>query len=151
MRLFYKTKIKLLKYIVKAFPANKVRLLAMKACGYSVGEKVYIGPELFISTSSDNKTAKIFLGNRVSIGPRVTFILASDANWSKLTERYMPIRKSIEVGDDSWIGAGVIILPGVKIGSSSIIASGAVVTSNVPSNCVFGGVPAKFIKHIGDE
>ena len=62
MRLFYKTKIKLLKYIVKAFPANKIRLLAMKACGYSVGEKVYIGPELFISTSSDNKTAKIYLG-----------------------------------------------------------------------------------------
>ncbi|MFZ4582464.1 MAG: acyltransferase [Paludibacter sp.] len=141
----------MLKYIVKAFPANKVRLLAMKACGYFVGEKVYIGPELIISTSSDNKTAKIYLGDRVSIGPRVTFILASDANWSKLTERYKPIRKSIEVGDDSWIGAGVIILPGVKIGSSSIIASGAVVTTDVPSNCVFGGVPAKFIKQIGDE
>jgi len=151
MSLFYKSKIKLLKYIIKSFPANKVRVLSMRACGYKVGEKVYIGPELFISTSSDDKKAIIQLGNRVAIGPRVTFVLASDANWSKLNDIYKPVRESIVIGDDSWIGTGVIILPGVKIGPRAIVASGAVVNQDIPANCVYGGVPAKFIKQVGDE
>lgn len=52
------------------------------------------------------------------------------------------------MGDRVWIGAGAIILGGVKIESDSVVAAGAVVTKNVPSKCVVAGVPARVIKKI---
>ena len=47
-----------------------------------------------------------------------------------------------------WIGAGVIVLPGVTIGENSVIAAGSVVTTNVPSNQLWAGAPARFIKEL---
>ena len=55
--------------------------------------------------------------------------------------------QKVTICDDVWIGARVIILPGVTIGKGSIIAAGAVVTKNVPEYAVVGGVPAKVIKY----
>ncbi|MFD2256106.1 acyltransferase [Luteolibacter algae] len=52
-----------------------------------------------------------------------------------------------DIGTDAWIGQGVTILAGVNIGIGSIVAAGAVVTKDIPENCIFGGVPAKFIKN----
>ena len=54
--------------------------------------------------------------------------------------------KKVVIGSDVWIGARVIILPGVQIGSGSIIGAGAVVTKDIPPFSVVGGVPAKVIK-----
>jgi acetyltransferase-like isoleucine patch superfamily enzyme len=59
--------------------------------------------------------------------------------------------KPIEIGNDVWIGARVIILDGVKIGTGAIIASGAIVTRDVPPYSVVGGVPAKIIKYRASE
>ena len=56
--------------------------------------------------------------------------------------------REIIIGNNVWIGARTVILPGVKIGDNSIIAAGAVVTKDVPSNVIVGGVPAKIIKEI---
>ena len=52
------------------------------------------------------------------------------------------------IGDDVWIGANAVILPGVTIGSHCVVAAGAVVTKDVPDNCVVGGVPTKVIKSL---
>ncbi len=58
-----------------------------------------------------------------------------------------PIFKSLDIGENVWIGMNSIILSSVrKIGSNSIIAAGSVVTKEVPENCIFAGVPAKIIK-----
>lgn len=54
----------------------------------------------------------------------------------------------IVIGDNVWIGNNVIVLPGVHIGSNSIIGAGAVVTKDVPENVIYAGVPAKFIKSL---
>ena len=56
--------------------------------------------------------------------------------------------KPIVIGNDVWIGANAVILPGVTIGNHSVVAAGAVVTKDVPANTMVGGVPAKFIKNI---
>ena len=56
------------------------------------------------------------------------------------------MKADIYIGKDCLIGARSIILPGIKIGDSCIVAAGAVVTKDVPSNCVVGGNPAKVIK-----
>ncbi|WP_226035315.1 maltose acetyltransferase domain-containing protein [Aquibacillus saliphilus] len=56
--------------------------------------------------------------------------------------------KPISIGDNVWIGGSAVINPGVKIGDNAVIASGAVVTKDVPENVVVGGNPAKIIKKI---
>ncbi len=54
----------------------------------------------------------------------------------------------VVIGDDVWIGANAVILPGVTIGRHCVVAAGAVVTKDVPDNTLVGGVPAKVIKNI---
>ena len=56
--------------------------------------------------------------------------------------------KPVVIGDDVWIGANAVILPGVTIGKHAVVAAGAVVTTDVPENTVVGGVPAKVIKKL---
>jgi acetyltransferase-like isoleucine patch superfamily enzyme len=58
------------------------------------------------------------------------------------------IAKPIHIGKKVWLGANVAILQGVTIGDNAIVASGAVVTKDVPANTIVGGVPAKIIKTI---
>jgi acetyltransferase-like isoleucine patch superfamily enzyme len=62
--------------------------------------------------------------------------------------RHQPFKATpIVIGRDVWVGMGAIILPGVTLGDGSIIAAGAVVTSDVPPEAVVSGVPARFAKH----
>ena len=55
---------------------------------------------------------------------------------------------AVTIGNDCWIGANAVILPGVTIGEHSVVAAGAVVTKDVPSHSLVAGVPAKIIKQI---
>lgn len=84
----------------------------------------------------------ISFGDNVTLAPRVT-VLAHDAS----PQAFLRVTKigNVTVGNNVFIGAGSIILPGVTIGDDVIIAAGSVVTSSVPDNCVFGGNPAKKI------
>ena len=63
----------------------------------------------------------------------------------------MGIAKPVTIGNDVWIGANCTILPSVTIGNNVVVAAGAVVTKDVPDNCVVGGVPAKIIKKIEND
>ena len=56
--------------------------------------------------------------------------------------------KPVIIGDDVWIGANAVILPGVTIGKHCVVAGGAVVTKDVPDHSLVAGVPAKLIKQI---
>lgn len=59
--------------------------------------------------------------------------------------------KPVTIGNDVWVGGNVTILPGVTIGNNVVVAAGAVVTKDVPDNCVVGGVPAKVIQPIEND
>ena len=88
---------------------------------------------------------KIFIGNNVIISYN-SLLLTGGLDLEKFPEAKSHLVKDIFVEDNVWIGAGSIILPGVKIGSNSIVAAGCVVTKDVPSNVVVAGIPAKVIK-----
>jgi maltose O-acetyltransferase len=55
-------------------------------------------------------------------------------------------QRSVVIGDDVWIGANVVVLPGVTVGDHAILAAGAIVTRDVPAWAIVGGNPARFIK-----
>ena len=56
--------------------------------------------------------------------------------------------QAVTIGDDVWVGANAVVLPGVTIGRHCIVAAGAVVTKDVPDGCVVAGIPAKIIKKL---
>ncbi|WP_026374783.1 acyltransferase [Aestuariibacter salexigens] len=59
--------------------------------------------------------------------------------------------KDIILEDDVWVGTGATILAGVRVGRASIVAAGAVVTKDVPENCIVAGNPAKVVKQLGEQ
>lgn len=91
----------------------------------------------------------VTIGNDVMMAPRVriyTINHRTDDIYTLMRLQGNEPESPVRIGDDCWIGDGVIILPGVKIGSHSIVAAGAVVTKDFPDYSVVGGVPAKLIK-----
>jgi maltose O-acetyltransferase len=92
----------------------------------------------------------IKIGNDVMMGPDV-LIVGKNHNYKDLK---MPMRLQgakdsapVMIGDDTWIGARVIILPGVNIGQGAIVGAGAVVTKNVPPYAICAGNPARIVKY----
>lgn len=146
--IFDKILFKFYRWIASSFPLNRVRIWALRGCGFLIGKDVYLGPEFLLSMPNSNSSCNLVIHDRVAIGPRVTIVLASDANWSHLTTYFLPIRGEVILGADCWLGTGCIILPNVTIGSCAVVAAGAVVTKDVPDYHVVAGVPAKTIKII---
>lgn len=111
------------------------------------GKHTRIGKNVFVNHGcSFLDLGGITIEDDVLIGPQVKLVTENHpvdpANRKSLD------LNSIVVKKNAWIGAGAVILPGVTIGENSIVAAGAVVTQDVPSNTIVGGVPAKHIKHI---
>ena len=94
---------------------------------------------------------EVWIGDHVMIGPN-TLITTVGHPLSPMKRRnYTGIAKPVRIGNDVWIGGNVTILPGVTIGNNVVVAAGAVVTKDVPDNCVVGGVPARVIKAIEND
>ncbi len=146
--IFTRMKIKLARMLVTSFPLNSVRKWGLRACGFKVGKNVYIGPGLVLTMFNSKTDCYLEIGDRVAIAPRVTLVLSSDANWSKLNDIIPPVQGKIYLKNDCWLGAGAIILPNITIGEMSIVGAGAIVTKDVDPYTIVGGNPAKEIKKI---
>ena len=107
--------------------------------GLTVGEDVFIN---FGCTIDRSFCWLVTIGNRVTLAPNV-HILAHDAS-AKRELGYTKMGK-VTIGDDVFVGAGTIILPGVKIGNRVIVGAGSVVTKDIPGGSVAAGNPAKVI------
>lgn len=108
-------------------------------------DNVNINAECMLVASSD-----ITIGKNSTLAYRT--LLTTNANpnapYNELCKIYPPIHKEIRIGDNVWVGAGVIVLPGCRIGNNSVIAAGSVVCSDIPDNCMAAGVPAKVKKRL---
>lgn len=95
-------------------------------------------------------TGKVKIGCDVLMGPDV-YIFTINHNYmdrtKKINQQGFTEEKPVVIGDDVWIGAKATICPGVHIGTGAVIATGAVVTHDVPEYAVVGGVPARIIKY----
>ena len=92
---------------------------------------------------------KVVIGKNVMMGPDVCIFTRNDAYARTdipMNAQGFDIEKPVVIEDDVWIGARVIILPGVRIGTGAIIGAGAVVTKDVPAYAVVGGNPAQILK-----
>lgn len=109
------------------------------------GKPVRIGDDFFIGTHCYvNGVAGLTIGSRVTIAHGAMIFTDSGPNTSPLLQKKFPIEaKPVSIGDDVWIGAGAMILPGVHIGSRCVIGAGSVVKDNVPDGTIVAGTPAK--------
>ena len=92
----------------------------------------------------------VCIGSHVNLAQGIT-VTALTHNFEDKTKRIDEqgiTTKPVIIGDDVWIGANAVILPGVTIGKHCVVAAGAVVTKDVQDNTIVGGVPAKEIKKI---
>jgi serine acetyltransferase len=132
----------LLRLVAAWAPTSATRVRALRGMGYSVGHDVHVGLGLLTVDEAAGEEAKLVIGDRAAIAPRVTIVLSSHPNNSTLRATVSDRRGSVQIGPDAWIGAGAIILPGILIGERSIVAAGAVVTKDVPDGTIVAGVPA---------
>jgi len=111
------------------------------------GSLVEIGD--YSAIGIDCRVLSVVMGKHIMMGPDVTFIAYnhnfSDPDKSMQGRGYLPA-DPITVGDNSWFGTKVIVLPGRKIGRCAIIGAGAVVTKDVPDYAIVAGNPARIIR-----
>ena len=120
------------------------RLAYAKKQGMKVGE----GVTIMSGVNFGSEPSLITLGDRVRISSEVQFITHDGGTWAFRREPgYEEVVRfgKIVVGNDSFIGAHSVILPGVTIGKNCVVGAGSVVTKDIPDRTVVAGVPARAI------
>ena len=124
-----------------------------------IGRHSYIVGQLNLSSSGSEK---IEIGNFCSLAHNVTINTDCGHNYKKISTfpftQIMGIgndgcthRGGVKIGNDVWIGTGVILMPGIEIGDGAVIGAYSVVAKNIPPYAVVVGNPAKVIKYRFDE
>lgn len=93
----------------------------------------------------------IYIGDFTMIGPNVTITSAGHPVLPELREQTYQFNAPVHIGRNCWLGAGVIILPGVTIGDNTVIGAGSVVTRDIPSDVVAVGSPCRVLRPIGER
>ena len=116
------------------------------------GHHLHLGSGVYMNfnmTMVDD--GNIYIGNKVMFGPNVTIITGTHPVNPSLREKGLQYNKDVYIEDNAWIGSGVTILPGVKIGKNSVIAAGSMVTKDIPDNVVAAGIPCRVMRKIGEH
>lgn len=138
-----------------------------RLCAFGSGSRIYSMARIYVPRSvsigrnvSINDFVHIWGGGGVIIGDN-TLIAAHcvitsqthDVSALKLGKLYRQtaVASGVKIGNNVWIGSGVIILPGVTIGNDSVVAAGAVVTRDVPAGTLVAGMPARPVRRLDVE
>jgi len=111
------------------------------------GYQTTIGPGTFLNTGAVLlDVARISVGADVQIGPNVQLLTPTHPLDPVLRRTGREAGEPITIGDNVWLGGGVIVCPGVTIGENSVVGAGAVVTRDLPANVLAVGNPARVIR-----
>lgn len=116
------------------------------------GKHVYMGKNVYANfnlTLVDD--ANIYIGNDCMFGPNTVIATAGHPINPELRARVTQYNAEVHIGNNVWLGAGVIVMPGVTIGDNSVIGAGSVVTKDIPANVVAFGNPCKVYREIGEK
>ncbi len=157
-----------LKAYNKTSPMNTPRLSRiLKKCMGAIGENCYIMPPFYANWAGKHiyignnfyanfnftvvDDGNVFIGNSVMVGPNVTLATAGHPILPELRAKNLQYNADIRIGDNVWLGAGAIILPGVTIGDNAVIGAGSVVTKDIPSGVVAVGSPCRVLREVGER
>jgi maltose O-acetyltransferase len=116
-------------------------------CDY--GTNIFLGDDVFFNFNCVIlDPARVEIGDRSLFGPNVQIYTATHPLDSAVRATGLEAAKPITIGSDVWVGGSAVILPGVRIGSRSVIGAGSVVTRDVPENVLCAGNPAKVIRAV---
>ena len=111
-----------------------------------ISQSVYANFNLTIVDDCD-----IYIGDHTMIGPNVTIATANHPLAPELRERAYQYNLPVHIGKNVWLGAGVIVVPGVTIGDNTVIGAGSVVTRDIPANVLAFGVPCRVQRELGEQ
>lgn len=110
------------------------------------GKNVYANFGLTMVDDTD-----IYVGDYTMIGPHVTIATAGHPILPALREENCQYNLPVRIGRNCWLGAGVVVLPGVSIGENSVIGAGSIVTRDIPANVVAFGNPCRVVREISER
>ena len=146
---------------------NEEREALLKEMFAEIGEGVYLEPPFHANWAGHHvhmgknvyanfnltlvDDGEIYIGDYTMIGPNVTIATAGHPVLPELRQEAYQFNIPVHIGKNVWIGAGVIILPGVTVGDNTVIGAGSVVTKDVPAGVLAAGNPCRVLRPIGEK
>lgn len=116
------------------------------------GKHVHFGKNVYANfglTLVDD--THIYVGDGTMIGPNCVIATAGHPILPELREKQYQFNIPVHIGKNCWLGAGVLVMPGVTIGDNSVIGAGSVVTKDIPENVIAVGNPCKVLREINEH
>ena len=116
------------------------------------GKHVHLGKNVYFNFNATLvDDTHIYIGDCTMLGPNVVIATAGHPILPELREKALQYNLPVHIGKNCWLGAGVIVLPGVTIGDNTVIGAGSVVTKDIPANVVAVGNPCKVLREINEH
>ncbi len=116
------------------------------------GHHVHLGKNVYTNfgvTFVDD--THIYIGDYTMLGPNVVIATAGHPIEPSLRQKGLQYNMPVTIGRNCWLGAGVIVMPGVTIGDNTVIGAGSIVTKDIPSNVVAVGNPCRVLREVGQH
>ena len=116
------------------------------------GKHVHLGKYVYANfnlTCVDD--THIYIGDNTMLGPNVILAAAGHPVLPSLRKQGYQYNMPVRIGKNCWLGAGVIVLPGITIGDNTVVGAGSVVTKDLPPNVVAVGNPCRVLREINDR
>lgn len=116
------------------------------------GHHVHFGKNIYANfnlTLVDD--THIYVGDYTMIGPNVTIATAGHPILPELREQGYQYNAAVRIGKNCWLGAGVVILPGITIGDNVVVGAGSIVTKDLPDNVVAVGNPCRILREVNEH
>ena len=116
------------------------------------GHHVHLGRNIYANAGLKLvDDTHIYIGDYTMLGPNVVIATAAHPIDAGLRRKGLQYNKPVRIGKNCWLGAGVIVMPGVTIGDNVVIGAGSIVTKDIPSNVVAVGNPCRVLREVTEQ